>query len=124
MLSQSQMVSARCAIERSYIGFCTIVEQKKVQNANKSTGFQEVIVLENQPCKLSFSSVKSVSENGVGATVTQTTKVFLSPEIKVKTGSKLIITQNGVVAEYQNSGEPATFFTHQEIGIQLFERWS
>lgn len=121
MLSKDQMVVVRKAIERTYIGLCSITEQQKILKENKSTGFEDVIVLENQPCKLSFSSVKSANQTDTNAVVRQTVKVFLAPEIKVKAGSKLSITQNGETFEYKNSGEPALFGSHQEISLELFE---
>lgn len=114
----------RNAIESTYIGTCTITEYQSFKKANKSTGHQEVQVLENQPCKLSFSSISSVSEQEAASKLVQTAKVFLAPEIKVKPGSKLTITQNGVTTEYQNSGEPAIYNTHQEIILELFKGWS
>lgn len=114
----------RKAIEKMYIGTCTITEHQKVKKDNKSTGFQDVIVLENQPCKLSFSSITSTSQTETAAMVVQTAKVLIAPEIQIKPGSKLTITQNGVITEYKNSGEPALFDTHQEIILELFKGWS
>ena len=82
-------------------------------------------VLENEPCRLSFKTVTNANPSETGASsVVQTTKVFLAPEIKVKPGSKLIITQNGVTTEYKNSGKPAFYSTHQEIVLELFKGWS
>ncbi len=54
MLPQSQMV--RKAIESTYFGKCTVIEHQKIKNNDGSTGFKEMIVLQNQPCKLSFES--------------------------------------------------------------------
>ena len=114
----------RKAIEKMYIGTCTITEHQKVKKENKTTGFQDVIVLENQPCKLSFSSITSTSQTETAAMVVQTAKVLIAPEIQIKPGSKLTITQNGVTTEYENSGEPALFNTHQEISLVLFKGWA
>lgn len=125
MLSQIKMVKARKALESLYDGACTIIEHKKVQKENKSTGFEDVVVLENQPCRLSFQSINTTvpTENGASK-VTQIVKMFISPEIEVKPGSKLIVTQNNVTTEYKNSGEPAIYSTHQEIILELFKGWS
>ncbi len=125
MLSKNQVVKARKAIESLYDGTCTITEYKKVQKANKSMAFKEVVVSNEQPCKLSFQTTNSTSQTETGASaLTQTVKVFLAPEIKVKPGSKLTITQNQVVTDYTNSGEPAYYRTHQEIMLELFKGWS
>ena len=118
------MVAVRKAIEEMYIGTCTITEHQKVKKENKSTGFQDVIVLENQPCKLSFEKITNTSQTETAALVVQTTKVLIAPEIQIKPGSKLTITQNNVTTEFKNSGEPAMFGSHQEIILELFKGWS
>ncbi len=123
MLSKNQVVAVRKAIEMTYTGTCNIIERQKVSKPNKSTGFKEVIVIENQPCKLSFSSLAS-SKNGENASkIVQSVKVLIAPEIHVKPGSKLTITQNGITTDYTNSGKPATYSTHQEIGLELHDGW-
>lgn len=126
MFQKTKVVNkARNAIESLYDGYCTITEHRKVKKENKSTGFSDVVVLENQPCKLSFQSVNSTTATETGASaVTQTVKLFIAPEVKVKPGSKITVTQCGVTTEYQNSGEPAVYNTHQVIVLELFKGWS
>nr|DAF12314.1 MAG TPA: head closure knob [Caudoviricetes sp.] len=125
MLSKNQVVKARKAIESMYDGICTIIERQKVKLPNKSTGFKDIVVLEDIPCRLSFKTITNTNqaETGVSAVV-QVTKVFIAPEIQVKPGSKLTITQNDVTTEYKSSGQPAIYTTHQEIELELFERWA
>lgn len=124
MLSENQVVTVRAAIEMMYQGTCTVTEHQKVKKENKTTGFQDVIVLANQPCKLSFSNITTTNQTETAALVAQTAKVLIAPEIQIKPGSKLTITQNGVTTEYENSGEPALFNTHQEISLVLFKGWA
>jgi len=124
MLSQNQVVAVRQAIEMTYTGKCTITEHQKVTKANKSTGFQDVDVVTNQPCKLSFEKVTNTNQGEAAAMLIQTAKVLIAPEIQIKPGSKLTIMQNGLTTEYKNSGEPAIYNTHQEIILELFKGWS
>lgn len=124
MLSQNQMVAVRKAIELTYTGTCNITEHQKIKKENKSTGFQDVLILENQPCKLSYEKVTNNNQTESAALLIQTAKLFIAPEIKVKPGSKLTITQNGITTDYKNSGEPAVYSTHQEIVLELFKGWS
>ena len=125
MLSKTKMVKARKAIESLYDGKCTITEHQKVKKENKSTGFQDVVVFENIPCRLSFNTINHTNQTDTAASaVVQITKVFLAPEIQVKPGSKLTITQNDVTTEYKSSGEPAFYGTHQEIVLELFKGWA
>lgn len=107
-----------------YDGLCTIVERQKYTRPNKSTGFREVAVIENQPCRLSFKTTPSTSDNGAVAETAQTVKLFLAPELQVKEGSKITVTQNGVTTDYKRSGAPATYPTHQEIQLELFKGWA
>lgn len=125
MLPKNQMVKARKAIESLYDDVCTITEHQKVKKENKSTGFDDVVVLENQPCKLSYKTVTSAKPTETAASsIVQSTKVFIAPEIKVKPGSKFTITHKGVTTEFKNSGEPAIYDTHQEIVLELFKGWA
>lgn len=125
-LTENQTAKIRQLIEKTYIGKCTISEYKKVPVGDGSTEFQETIVLENQPCRLSFSSSPSTNGNSdnTAQSVIQITKIFISPEINLKSGSKLTVTQNGITKAYKNSGEPAIHATHQEIIVDLFKGWS
>jgi len=122
MLSQAKMV--RRAIESQYTGTCTVTEHQKIKKGNGSTGFTDSVVLENEPCRLSFATSKSANSDEVAVSVTQSVKVFLSPDIVVKPGSKMTITQNGRAMDYKNTGKPAVYDSHQEISLELFEGWA
>ncbi|EMJ5361257.1 hypothetical protein QCG12_004022, partial [Clostridioides difficile] len=58
------MVSkTRKAIEMLYRDKCTIVEYQLIKDpVTKRTNNKEVIVLENQPCKLSYKNIVSATE--------------------------------------------------------------
>ncbi len=117
--------AARRAQEAAYEGKCTIMEFRDVEN--EETGLsdeEEVIVIENQPCKLSFEKLTAASQTETAAAVSQVIKLFLAPEINVKAGSKLVVTQNGVTGKYSASGIPAVYSTHQEIVLELWEGWA
>lgn len=124
MFSKVKMVKAKKAIESMYDSKCSITEYQKVKKENKSTGFVEVVVLENQPCRMSFQTITTTKPGDSASSLVQIAKVFLAPEIVVKPGSKLTITRNGVSTDYKNSGKPAIYNTHQEIVLELFDGWS
>lgn len=121
---ETARATARKAVESQYNGVCTIIEHQKVLKANKSTGFEDVAVAENIPCRLSFKTIANTNETDVVSAVSQIIQVFMNPDINIKAGSKLIITQNGVTTEYKSSSEPAFYNTHQEIILELFKRWA
>ena len=117
--------AARKAMEGTYSGVLTVTERRKVRNEQtKLTGVEDVVVLLNQPCKLSFESVAPVQQSETAAAVRQTVKLFLAPDVMISPGSKLTVTQNGVTGDYTRSGVAAVYPTHQEIMLELFERWS
>lgn len=129
MLSENQMVSARNAakraVESTYGGVCSVIERRDVRDEKtKITRKTEVAVIENQPCKLSFERVSAAVGSETAAPLTQGAKLFVSPEITIKPGSKVVVTQNGVTTEYSSSGEPAVYFSHQEIMLELFKGWA
>ena len=125
MLSKIKMVKTRKVLESLYDGKCTITEHQKIKKENKSTGFQDKVVHKDVPCRLSFKTIDNTNQTDTAASaVVQITKVFLAPEIQVKPGSKLTITQNDVTTEYKSSGEPAFYSTHQEIILELFKGWA
>ncbi|MGO0854038.1 hypothetical protein ACTPDQ_20745, partial [Clostridioides difficile] len=60
--------------------------------------------------------------DGKVAKLVQTIKLFISPNINIKAGSKLIITtQNNITREYARSGESAIYPNHQEIILELLK---
>ena len=114
----------RAATELLYEGFCTITEYQSYTKPNKATGYHEVSVLADQPCRLSFGTVLAVEQTATGATLQQTVKLFIAPEIDIKPGSRITVTQNGVTKDYCRSGEPAIYATHQEITLEIWEGWA
>lgn len=116
------MSAYRAALESMYTGLCTITEWQDVKDpVTQITSKKEVDVLINQPCRLSYKTVTPTTQTDSPATVKQTAKLFIAPEIDVKPGSKIVVTQNGRTSEYNRSGEPAIYNHHQEIMLELFK---
>jgi hypothetical protein len=102
----------------------TVSEYQEIEKPNGSTGFAEVAVLENQPCKLSFSTLQTTAQNDDNASIVQTTKLFLDNAVVIKPGSKLTVEHNGRTFVFAQSGEPGVFTAHQEIVLVPFRRWA
>ena len=116
--------AARKVQERLYDGLATVTEYQKIRDKESGlTSHKEVVVLENQPCRLSFKTISEVKQSEAAATA-QVIKLFLSPDVTIRPGSKVEVTQAGVTAAYQCSGTPAVYFTHQEIILTLFDKWA
>ena len=102
---------ARKAQEETYDGKCTVTEFQPIKDSRtKITSEKEVVVLEDEPCRLSYSNVSA--------------KLFLSPDTQIKSGSKIAVTQAGITRAYECSGVPAVYPTHQEIVLTLSERYA
>ena len=116
--------AARKAQEATYEGLCTIYEYRDVTDEKtKLSSEEEVAVIEDQPCKLSFEKLNAVVQTETAAVQAQGVKLFLAPEIVISSNSKIVVTQNGVTNEYTASGKPAIYSTHQEITLELFRGW-
>lgn len=114
-------MDVRKAIESMYKGVCTIIEFKGIKDPiTKITTHNEVVVLENQPCRLSYKTVTSTTQTTIPIE-TQTIKLFIAPDVVIKPGSKLVVTQNGKSMEFSRSGEPAVYTNHQEVMLELFK---
>ena len=117
--------AARKALEATYEGLCTVYEYRDVTDEKtKLSSEEEVAVIEDQPCKLSFEKLNSVVQTETAAVQAQGVKLFLAPEIAGGSNSKIVVTQNGITNEYSASGIPAVYSTHQEITLESFRGWS
>lgn len=117
--------AARKAIESTYDGIMSVMEMQKIKDEKtKLTKTEPVVVLDEVPCRISFSSISAAGQSDSAAAIAQTVKMFVSPDINIKAGSKISVTQNGVTTDYAQSGAAAVYATHQEIMLELFERWS
>ena len=120
---QAAQKAARKAIEATYFGTLTVTELQKVKNEkSKLMEESEVVVLQDQPCRLSFEKLQTAIQSESAATITQSTKLFVSPDVTIKAGSKL--TQDNVTTDYTRSGVPSTYPTHQEITLELFKEYA
>ena len=117
------MVTHKNALQRLWKDKLTVVEYREVTKPNGSTGFEEVTVLENQPCKLSFSTLQAVNQNDANAAVVQVVKIFCDPALNIDAGSKLVVEHNERTFEFSRSGEPGIFTNHQEIVLVPFRGW-
>lgn len=125
MYMEKAMKKARKAIEDRYEDTCNIIELQPVYNANtKKTIPTEVMVHEELSCQLSYKTVTNNEETDTGAKKIQIVELFISPDIKINPGSKIVVTHKGIETAYKNSGEPSIYNTQQTIVLELFEKWS
>lgn len=124
MLSKTQLVNIKDALNQTFIDTCDIYNTEKIINDDGTSYFNWVCVHENIPCKLSFSSTNKIDKNSSVPSLDQTVTLFLSNDIEVLSGSKITVNKNGNTITYRNSGFPLTFLTHQEINLILQQEFA
>ena len=122
------MVNARRkALERLWKDRCTVYHRVKVTDPKtKLTDFEEKPLLQDQPCKLSFETLNSTDGDHV-ATVAQSVKLFISPDVEIPAGCKIVVTRFNDLERtftYSRSGEPGIFTNHQEIMLEPFKGYA
>ena len=117
----------RKALERLWKDRCTVYHRVKVTDPKtKLTDFDEKPLLQDQPCKLSFETLNSTDGDHV-ATVAQSVKLFISPDVEIPAGCKIVVTRFNDLERtftYSRSGEPGIFTNHQEIMLEPFKGYA
>lgn len=118
-------IKAKSAVSVLYEDTCNIYSQlPELDESTGITGYNETATYENIPCRISFGSAAEAAADQAAPEVTQTITLFLAPDIMVPAGSKISVTREGNTVDYFRSGEPAVYKTHQEIKLELFERYA
>jgi hypothetical protein len=119
------MVNQKKALQKLWLDRLTVMERHKIIDPEDgSTGFEYVVVIENEPCKLSFSTLNTTNPTTTDAEIVQVTKVFLDEAIQIKPGSKITVQRRDDYFEYAQSGLPGIFTNHQEIVLVPWEKWA
>lgn len=117
--------SYKNALRKLWDGACDVfIRETAVNKANGRNEPVETCVLRGESCRLSFSTVTATSENSEAALVKQVVKLFISKDVTIPEGSKIVVTQKGVTANYRRSGKPAVYSTHQELVLEHFKEWA
>lgn len=104
-----------------YTGTCDIIEMTE-EVIDGVTKQNEVVVYTGLRCRISYyRSSLALLTKGDYYLKKQLVTLFLQDEVKVKEGSKIIVTQNGETGVYKNSGKSKVYLTHQEIILELIE---
>jgi hypothetical protein len=125
--SQAAWDRARAMIEETYDGICSVyVYGSTVDPETHITHKGETLIYENIPCRISFknNNLNDSQPTETAAKPVQKIKLFTSPDVNIPKGSKIKVTQNNVTRTYKSSGEPMMYYTHQEIILEIFDKWT
>ena len=105
-----------------WIGRCTIYEYQAITDPDTYQTTHELVPLfEDEPCRLSYQKEQATDITNGAAIISQSITLFIRPDIVIKEGSVIDITQHGVTTRYKGSGKPAIYTNHQEIVLKLYE---
>lgn len=105
-----------------WTGRCTIWEYENVTDPDTfQTSQREVVVLEDEPCRISFNTEAVTNPASGVAEMSQFTMLIIRPDLEIDAGSIIEVTQNGRTTKYRRSGKPAVYTNHQEIRLTLYE---
>ena len=108
-----------------WTGRCTISKYENVVDQDTfQTSQREVIVVEDEPCRVSFSSEAVTNPSTGVAEMSQFINLFIRPDLEIDPGSIIEVTQNGRTTKYKRSGKPAVYTNHQEIRLTLYEEYA
>ena len=99
------------ALRRLWDGLCDVyVLETAVNKANGRDEPTEVQKLHGEPCRLSFSSISSTTEQDSAPLIQQSVKLFISKTVEIPAGSKIVVTQEGrtVIRRYRSSHSRST----------------
>lgn len=118
--------SYAAAIKSLWRGKCTVTVRNN-DTTDENTGrvvVGEVDTYTDEPCRISFDTVNATQPENNAANIVQSITLFIDREVVIPEGSKITVTQNGVMAVYEKSGKPAVYSTHQEIPLEIFKGWA
>ena len=114
----------RAAMRSMWSDTCTVYEYQPIKKLNKSTVHEEIAVLRDEPCKLSFSKLTHANQTDTAAKTPQIVELFLDEGLTIKAGSKIVVKRGNNEFVYGCSGEAGIFDEHQEIVLLPWEGWA
>lgn len=115
------VIDTSAALKRLWLGKCTIKKRGQYTDPiTKINNFIEFDAVIDEPCRLSYGSAPTTNVTDTRSEITQTIKLFIRPDLDIKEGSHILVTQNGRTIEYKASGTPKVYSSHQEIELSLW----
>lgn len=116
---------AKQAQQSLYNDTCTIYRFDTITDEETHlTKESKVVFSKDIRCRISFSSISSAGNARTADGVAQSIKLFLDPEIVVPAGCIIAVTRQGQTTEYERSGVPSFYRTHQEVPLELSQRYA
>ncbi len=130
MLSEAELVRLRKDAERLFNCRCSVYEKEEYKNEAGITRHREVLVLEDIPCRVSYSTGMLFNKLNSGKRDKDAVKnplyvkIFTAHDILIKPGSKIAVTNEKGEHTFYHSGERAEYLSHNEVLVENFKEWS
>ena len=107
----------------TYDGRCTVTEYGEYVDTNHITHCDEVEKYSDIPCRLIYANKAKSKFEGKALSLEQEIVLNIDPIYEISPNAKITVTQNGITNEYQMSGVPSVYASHQEIKLEIFKGW-
>lgn len=105
-----------------WIGKCTVYQYTTITDPITFQSTQSQIpVIIDEPCKLSYNQEQATNIESGAAVISQSITLFIRPDLEIKPGSVIEVTQHGKTTKYKGSSKSAVYTNHQEIVLELYE---
>lgn len=105
-----------------WVGKCTIYEYKPVTDEETyQTKHELTPIVIDEPCRVSYSRETTTNIANGAPYFEQTITLFIRPDLTIKEGSVIEVTQHGVTNKYKRASKPAVHSLHQEVLIEVYE---
>ena len=109
-------------LSKLWIGKCTIYEyQSVVDPVTFQSIHKEVPIVIDEPCRISYNREQATNIDSGVAIISQSITLFIRPDLVIKPGSVIEVTQHGQTTKYKGSSKSALYTNHQEIVLELYE---
>ena len=113
------------AMRQLWQGRCTasVLENYKDERSGR-TKQRDKTLFADVPCRVSFNKVEQMAETEHAFQKVQKIILIIGSEYQITEGSKITVTQLGVTREYERSGVPAVYSSHQEVPLTIKKEWA
>jgi len=111
-------------VQRLFDGNCDVIELVEKVDGFGITQMEQSVVLENVPCRICYKNIKPAVKGKSSDYITQEVTLLIPPDIVIKNGSIVNVTQNGQSVCYRKTGEAAVYSSHREIRMVIMGRFA
>ncbi len=111
----------RRSIEKLYDSTCKVSRYVETETTSGETRLSEEpeLVYIDQPCRISQKTLSSNKQTEVENEISYEIKLFIAPELEIRQGDTIIVTNKLGRTQTYTAGEPfPPYPTHQEVSLQ------